>query len=340
MRVESTATALSWIPSEAVTGIMRSTFSAGLSHYDSPPPGTLDDLDALRRADGFRFANRLDAWAEFSGDEVTGYGQSGGGLMGSTTVRIAGLGATFAAVAMPDLQPAPEVGDGWVRFTQTSGGRTALPLPRSIRKPPFVRLQAPLVWTTLSLTLHADGSSEVALSGASPFPRHWVYGPDGELALKAGVADWAAWLGQPSWRSTPWGEEDSAIVVTAAETALERELSALLMHGAEAPRIHRHPAEHVLVRQGEPGASLFLVLDGVLEIVVDGHSLGEVGPGAVLGERAVLESGVRTATLTAVTPICIAEAPAAAIDRAALARLATGHRRELDLDTATEPATR
>lgn len=338
MRVESTATSLSWIPSEAVTGIMRSSFSAGLSHYDPPPPGTLDDLEALRRADGFRFANRLNAWAEFSGAEVTGYGQSGGLVMGSTSVRVGALGATFAAVAMPDLHPAPELGDGWIRFTQTCGGRTALPLPRSIRKAPFVRLQAPLVWTTLTLTLHADGHSEVALTGASPFPRHWVYGPDGELALKAGVADWAAWLGQPSWRSTPWGEEDSAVVVTAAETALERELSTSIMHAGRSPKIHRHPEGQLLVRQGDPGASLFLLLDGVLEIAVDGKSLGQVGPGAVLGERAVLESGVRTATLTAVTPICVAEAPADAIDRDALARLASGHRRELHLGTASEPA--
>jgi CRP-like cAMP-binding protein len=48
----------------------------------------------------------------------------------------------------------------------------------------------------------------------------------------------------------------------------------------------------------------------------------------VLGERAVLEEGRRTATLTAITPISVAEAAADAIDRDALARLAEGHRRE------------
>jgi CRP-like cAMP-binding protein len=72
---------------------------------------------------------------------------------------------------------------------------------------------------------------------------------------------------------------------------------------------------------------------------VDGESLGEVGPGAVLGERAVLEGGRRTATLTAVTPICVAEARADAIDRDALARLAEGHRREEQRATAVEPVT-
>ena len=61
-------------------------------------------------------------------------------------------------------------------FRQTVGGRTA------IAHPPFVRWQAPLVWTTLALTMNADGSSDARLLGASAFPRHWVYGTDGAVA--------------------------------------------------------------------------------------------------------------------------------------------------------------
>jgi hypothetical protein len=328
MRIESTATSLSWIPSEAVTGPMRATFVTGLSHYDAPPSGTLDNLDDLRDQDAFRFANRLHAWVDFDGDRTVAYGQDGGLVMGATTVRVGRLDATFAGVAMPDLRGAPEIGDGWVRFVQTCGGRTALPLPRTISRPPFVRLQPPLVWTTLTLTVHADGYSEVSLAGASPFPRHWVYGADGELVLKAGVADWSAWLGQPSRRRTPWGNEDSAVVVAAVETALERELSVLLMQSAARPEIRRLKPGTVLTEQGAPGESLYLVLDGVVDIAVDGKTVGEVGPGAVLGERAVLETGRRTATLTAMTAVRVAEAPAAVIDRDARTRLAQGHRRE------------
>jgi Cyclic nucleotide-binding domain len=328
MRVESAATALSWIPSEAVTGLTRAAFTVGLTHYDQPPAGTLGDLAELRAADRFRFANRLAAWAEFDGDTLVGYGQDGGGLMGSTTVRIAALGTTFAAVGMPDLRPEPEVGPGWARFTQTCGGRTAVPAPRRINRPPFVRLRAPLVWTTVSITLHADGRSEVGLAGASPFPRHWVYGADGELLLKAGMTDFAGWMSQPSQRNTPWGDEDSPVVVTAAETALERELSGLLMRGATRPTIRVLRDGAVLAAQGEPGDSLYLLLDGVLRVSVDGEALAEIGPGAVLGERALLEGGTRTATLTAVTPIRVAEAPASALDLVALAELSQGHRRE------------
>jgi hypothetical protein len=308
---------------------MRIGFATGLSHYDTPPPGQLGDLNAMRDRDAFRFANVLHAWAEFDGSRIISSGQDGGVLMGSTTVAIGPLDATFAAVTMPDLVPPPEIGDGWVRFTQTTGGRTALPLPRRVSRAPFVRLQSPLVWTTLQLTLHADGHSAIELAGASPFPRHWVYDDSGAVMLKAGVAEWRRWLGQPSWTATPWGNEDSAVVVAAAESALERELSTRLMHGGRKPKIRSLSAGDVLAAQGDPGNSLYLVLDGVLAVTVDGVQLGDVGPGAVLGERAVLESSPRTATLTAVTQVKIAEAPAEALDLAALARLAQLHRREV-----------
>jgi hypothetical protein len=332
MRIESSVTSLSWIPSEAVPGVMKATFATGLSHYDPPPPAHLDGpehVSALRDADAFRFGNVLNAWAEFDGVRVTAFGQGGGTVMGSTTVRVGPLDATFAALAMPELRPAPVVGDDCVTFTQTIGGRTAVPLPRRISRPPFVRLHPPLVWTTLRLTLHANGHSTFELSGASPFPRHWVYDASGELALKAGVADWHKWLGQASWTATPWGDEDSAVVVAAAETGLERELSGLLMHGAHKPHVRTlHPGD-VLAEQGAPGDSLFLILDGVADVSVDGRALGNLGPGAVLGERAILAHSARTATVTAVTPLRVAEAAADTIDVAALARLAEGHFREL-----------
>jgi hypothetical protein len=331
MRVESSVTSLSWIPSEAVSGPMKAGFATGLAHYDPPPPAHLepDDVATMLAADQFRFGNVLNAWAEFDGDTVVAHGRSGGLLIGATTVRVGPLDATFQAVGMPELTYAPEIGDGLISWIQTVGGRTSVPLPRTISKPPYVRLHAPLVWTTLRLTLYADGSARRELVGASPFPRHWVYDANGELALKAGVADWKHWLGQPSWSATPWGAEDSPVVSAAAETALERELSALLMHGAHRPKIETIKTGAVLARQGDPGDSLFLVLDGILEVTVDGTKLGDIGPGAVVGERAVLESSPRTATLTALTPVRAAEAPADIVDRSVLAELAGGHRREV-----------
>ena len=84
----------------------------------------------------------------------------------------------------------------------------------------------------------------------------------------------------------------------------------------------------MLIRQGDPGRSLFLLLDGIVSVDVDGSGLVELGPGAVVGERAVLEGGLRTSTLTAVTPVRVAEATAETVDTAALRTLAEGHRRE------------
>jgi CRP-like cAMP-binding protein len=73
---------------------------------------------------------------------------------------------------------------------------------------------------------------------------------------------------------------------------------------------------------------MFLLLDGVLALEVDGAELASLGPGAVLGERAILEGGRRTATLRAVTPCKVAVAKGATIDHEVLRNLSTGHRRE------------
>ncbi|MGO8955999.1 MAG: cyclic nucleotide-binding domain-containing protein [Streptosporangiaceae bacterium] len=330
MRYESSVTSLSWIPSEAVTGVMRVPFDAGIGHYDEPPPGELTDLEALKAADRFRFANALQAWLEVADDgRITDAGYAGGGLIGSTTVKLGALKYRFQAVKLPDLQREPERGDGWVRFSQTVGGRTGAPMPRTVSRRPFVLWLAPLVWTTLSLTLHSDGHAEFAMTGASPFPRHWIYDNKGGLAAKSGLTDWNDWIGRSfGTEHSPWGDEDSPQLVTAVETALERTLSVQLMHGGEKPTFTHLQAGETLVRQGDRGSDVYLVLDGVVRVERDGEELAEYGPGALLGERAHLEGGIRTSTLVAVTACRVASVPAGQFDPAALTELATGHRRE------------
>jgi CRP-like cAMP-binding protein len=63
----------------------------------------------------------------------------------------------------------------------------------------------------------------------------------------------------------------------------------------------------------------------VLSVTMDGENVAEVGPGVVLGERAVLEGGIRTASLQAATPVRVAVAPADRIDRDALMALRDHH---------------
>src|ERR1041385_176230 len=102
MEYESWVTSLSWIPSEAVAGPSRVIFDSGLGHYDEPPPAAIDDVEALRKADRFRFANLLRAWVEVDGaGRITGAGYRGGGMIGATTLRAGSLHHTFQAVALP-----------------------------------------------------------------------------------------------------------------------------------------------------------------------------------------------------------------------------------------------
>ena len=69
---------------------------------------------------------------------------------------------------------------------------------------------------------------------------------------------------------------------------------------------------HALIRRGEPDRTLFFVLRGELEIIVqsiDGLTMGRVarvGAGAVLGELAFFDGGPRSATAWAVAPCEVA----------------------------------
>jgi CRP-like cAMP-binding protein len=112
---------------------------------------------------------------------------------------------------------------------------------------------------------------------------------------------------------------------------LERELSVKIMRGGATPTIRKVAAARQLITQGDPGDEVFLLLDGVVAVVVDGRVQAEIGPGAILGERAVLEGGTRTSTVRAVTPCKVAVAAADHLDRDALTELSTGHRREEQL---------
>jgi hypothetical protein len=333
MRVEATAASVSWIPSESIAGALRRGFDVGLGHYDPPPPDVLEDdqhLHRLCRADRFRFANLLSGWAEVEDGRVVkaGVAPGSGLVMGSTTVWVGGVGATFRAMSLPVITAAPAVDGSSVRLTQTVGGRTGVPLPRPVPHPPFLQWNAPIVWTTLSLTLRADGGHQVELAGASAFPRHWVYGPDGRLRLKSGVTDQSTWVAHSFGDRTPWGAQDSATLVTLAESELERQLSHDIMRAGRRPLVRRLPAGHVLTRQGDHGDELYLLLDGVISVEVSGQTLAEVGPGAVLGERALLEGGRRTSTLTTVTPARVAVATKEAVDLGRLRELSASHRRE------------
>ena len=332
MRFESSVTTVSWIPSESVSGLYKAGFAIGASHPDDPPPDVIEDpadLDEMHRAQRFRFANRLAAWIEVADGRITGAGYSGRGYISRTRF---GWGpqreVTFHPAGFPELRTEPEITATQARFTQTTGGRTGAPMPRAVTGKPYVQWQAPTVWTTLALTIGTDGSAHGELTGASAFPRHWVYDGEGRLVAKSGLANFGEWMLTAHGQHSPWGSEDSQPLVTVAESALERQLSATIMRGGAKPAIRKLAAGAVLAEQGQPGGDIYLLLDGVLSVWVDGAQVAELGPGAVVGERALLEHGRRTATLRAVTDCVVATAAKDQIDRDSLESLAGMHHRE------------
>jgi Cyclic nucleotide-binding domain len=238
------------------------------------------------------------------------------------------------AVPYPELRPEPTVGQGFVRFVQTAGGRPGLPAPRLVSQAPYVRMQGPTVWTTLALTMHSDGALGYELVGASPFPRHWLYDSDGKLVGKSALVDFKTWYRASGLASTPWADKEVAVPSVDAESGLERQLSLMIMRsGARPPKPKRVRAGTAVMTQGDEADDLVLVLDGVMAVEVDGQAVAQVGPGSLLGERSRLESGRRTASVRAVTDCRVVEVDPATLSEEDLRALATGHRREAVRET-------
>jgi CRP-like cAMP-binding protein len=57
----------------------------------------------------------------------------------------------------------------------------------------------------------------------------------------------------------------------------------------------------VLIREGEPGHELFVVVRGQLEVYRNGATVAFIGPGEIAGEMALLSSRPRNATVAAAT---------------------------------------
>jgi CRP-like cAMP-binding protein len=75
------------------------------------------------------------------------------------------------------------------------------------------------------------------------------------------------------------------------------------------------PAGKVLIERGQPGTGLYLVVEGTL-LVEAPERTREFGPGAVVGERALLSAdGMRTARVRAVTDVVLLAVDRVEIDR-------------------------
>jgi len=72
---------------------------------------------------------------------------------------------------------------------------------------------------------------------------------------------------------------------------------------AAAGRIRRIPPETAIVRAGESGDSLYVILEGEVSIRRRGLRSLSLGRGAFFGELALLDGGPRTATVVATQPV-------------------------------------
>ena len=63
------------------------------------------------------------------------------------------------------------------------------------------------------------------------------------------------------------------------------------------------PAGSVLCKEGQRGNEFFVIIEGEAEVTRGGKRLATIGSGEFFGEIALLERVVRTATVTATTPL-------------------------------------
>jgi CRP/FNR family transcriptional regulator, cyclic AMP receptor protein len=105
------------------------------------------------------------------------------------------------------------------------------------------------------------------------------------------------------------------------QAAIERDMEAIVLGShlfkslddagrkdlIESGFVMRFDAGDMILRQGDPGDTMFLVLEGTVRVETETPGgtiqLAELGRGACLGEVSVLTRGPRTATVSALTPV-------------------------------------
>lgn len=140
-----------------------------------------------------------------------------------------------------------------------------------------------------------------------------VRSDDTETAARlSGIVDPPPRIFQDSDRAIEWAEDELlAEIATGAAVELPLEDVSLLrdFNADEVASLSRHlervdwPADHVVFRQGDPGASLYLVSRGRASVYLSTDAgrvrLVTFAPGSVFGELAILDQGPRSATVIA-----------------------------------------
>jgi CRP-like cAMP-binding protein len=90
---------------------------------------------------------------------------------------------------------------------------------------------------------------------------------------------------------------------------LGREPFAAVVEGME---VRSHPTGHPVVVEGEPGASMFALVQGKVEVVRhlqggEKRKVGQLGEGSFFGELALISEGPRLASVVATEPVVLLE---------------------------------
>jgi CRP/FNR family transcriptional regulator, cyclic AMP receptor protein len=65
----------------------------------------------------------------------------------------------------------------------------------------------------------------------------------------------------------------------------------------------KFPAGSVVVSEGATGTGFFVITEGEAEVEIGGQVRGKLGPGDYFGEMALIDEGIRSATIKAITDL-------------------------------------
>ena len=68
-------------------------------------------------------------------------------------------------------------------------------------------------------------------------------------------------------------------------------------------RAESFPPGTIIIREGERGGDFYLLTEGSVKVTVDGTEVATLGAGSYFGEIALIDGGLRTATITAATAV-------------------------------------
>jgi CRP-like cAMP-binding protein len=71
------------------------------------------------------------------------------------------------------------------------------------------------------------------------------------------------------------------------------------------PRLERRPAGDVIFHQGDPGDTMYVVVEGDVTVEAGDRRVLLAGPGTVFGEMALIDAEPRSATARAQTDVAI-----------------------------------